>query len=421
MSVKLRLIIMNFLQYFIWGSWLISLGSYVGNTLHFDGVQIGSFFATMGIASLFMPALLGIVADRWIPAQKLLGICHILGAGFLLAASFQTEYAQLYALMLASVMLYMPTISLSNTVAYNALEKSNMDIVKDFPPIRVWGTVGFICAMWTVDFTGFKYSAAQLYVAATAALILGLYSFSLPKCDINKNQESKSLIDSLGLRAFSLFKNKNMAIFFIFSMLLGAALQITNSFGDLFLSSFAAIPEYAESFGVKHSVVLLSISQISETLFILAIPFFLKRFGIKTVMLISMLAWVLRFSLFGLGDPGNGVWMLILSMIVYGMAFDFFNISGSLYVEQSTSPNIRASAQGLFMIMTNGFGALFGSYAAGAVVNHYTQIEKFGDAAYRVGDWPSAWYVFAGYALVVAILFMIVFKHKHNPEATEKS
>lgn len=410
---------MNFLQYFIWGSWLISLGSYVGNTLHFDGVQIGSFFATMGIASLFMPALLGIVADKWIPAQKLLGICHLLGAGFLFAASFQTEYVPLYTLMLISVMLYMPTISLSNTVAYNALEKANLDIVKDFPPIRVWGTVGFICAMWTVDFTGFKYSEAQLYVAAIASLVLGLYSFSLPSCEINKSNESKSLAESLGLKAFALFKNKNMAIFFIFSMLLGAALQITNSFGDLFLSSFAAIPEYANSFGVKHSVVLLSISQISETLFILAIPFFLKRFGIKTVMLISMVAWVLRFSLFGLGDPGNGVWMLILSMIVYGMAFDFFNISGSLYVEQSTTPNIRASAQGLFMIMTNGFGALFGSYAAGAVVNHFTEIKQFGEVAYRVGNWPAAWFVFAGYALVVAVVFAIVFKHKHDKNAVE--
>ena len=421
MSIKLRLIIMSFLQYFIWWAWLISLGSYVGNTLHFDGVQIGSFFATMGIASLFMPALLGIVADRWIPAQKLLGICHILGAVFLTAASFQTEYMPLYSLMLASVMLYMPTISLSNTVAYNALEKANLDIVKDFPPIRVWGTVGFICAMWTVDFTGFKYSQAQLYVSAAAALALGFYAFTLPNCPVSRNSESKSLIDTLGLRAFSLFKKKKMAIFFIFSMLLGAALQITNSFGDLFLSSFAAIPEYADSFGVKHSVVLLSISQISETLFILAIPFFLKRFGIKKVMLISMVAWFFRFSLFGLGDPGDGIWMLVLSMIVYGMAFDFFNISGSLYVEQSTDPSIRASAQGLFMIMTNGFGALFGSYAAGAIVNHFTEMKQFGDSFFRVGDWPSAWYIFAGYALVIAVVFAIVFKHKDNERPTENT
>lgn len=409
MGIKLRLIIMSFLEYFIWGAWLISLGSYVGNTLHFDGVQIGSFFATMGIASLFMPALLGIVADRWVPAQILLGICHIFGAGFLIAASFQTEYISLYTMMLLSVMVYMPTISLSNTVAYSALEKGRLDIVKDYPPIRVWGTIGFICAMWTVDITGFKYSEMQFYVAAVAALSLGIYSFSLPKCSVSVGDSSKrSLVDSLGLRAFALFKQKKMALFFVFSMLLGGALQITNGFGDLFLSSFAAIPEYAESFGVKHSVILLSVSQMSETLFILAIPFFLKHFGIKKVMLISMLAWVLRFALFGFGNPGDGLWMLILSMIVYGMAFDFFNISGSLFVEKSTNSSIRASAQGVFMFMTNGVGAMLGSYAAGSVVKMLTVGETT--------DWVSAWLIFAGYALVVAIAFAFMFKYKHTPE-----
>lgn len=420
MNVKLRLIVMNFLQYFIWGAWLISLGSYVGNTLHFDGVQIGSFFATMGIASLFMPGLMGIVADKWIPAQKLLGICHILGAVFLLAAARQTEYAPLYTCVLLSVMFYMPTLALSNTVAYNALEQKGLDVVKDFPPIRVWGTIGFICAMWTVDFTGFKLSEAQLYLSAGAAVALGFYSFTLPKCDVNKTSGKASLVDSLGLRAFALFKQKKMAIFFIFSMLLGAALQITNSFGDLFLSSFAGDPQFADSFGVKHSVVLLSVSQMSETLFILAIPFFLRKYGIKNVMLMSMVAWVLRFALFGLGDPGPGLWMLVLSMIVYGMAFDFFNISGSLFVEQSTDKSIRASAQGVFMIMTNGIGAVAGSYGAGLVVNHFTEIKQFGESFFRVGEWPTVWFIFAGYALVVAIVFAIIFKYKHVPETAKK-
>ncbi|HRU63118.1 MAG TPA: nucleoside permease [Paludibacteraceae bacterium] len=409
MSLKFRLVILSFLQYFIWGSWLISLGSYLGNVLGFDGIQIGSIFGAMGIVSLFMPGLLGIVADRWIPAQKLLGICHLLGAIFLILASFQREYFPFYILMFLNVMFYMPTISLSNAVAYNALEEAHYDIVKDFPPIRVWGTIGFICAMWTVDLTGFKYSQVQLYVAATAALLLGIYSFTLPPCKINKTQEKKSLVDALGLRAFSLFKQKTMAIFFIFSMLLGASLQITNGFGDLFLRSFEKMPEYINSFGVKHSVILLSISQMSETLFILAIPFFLKKFGIKKVMLISMLAWVFRFGLFGLGNPGERLWMLILSMIVYGMAFDFFNISGSLFVEQSTDSSIRASAQGLFMIMTNGLGATMGSYLAGMVV------DKFVTHA-AVPSWSTAWFIFSGYALVVAILFAILFKYKYEPE-----
>lgn len=409
MSLKFRLIILSFLQYFIWGSWLISLGSYLGNELGFDGIQIGSIFGAMGIVSLFMPGLLGIVADRWIPAQKLLGICHLLGAIFLILASFQRDYFSFYILMFLNVMFYMPTISLSNAVAYNALEEAHYDIVKDFPPIRVWGTIGFICAMWTVDLTGFKYSQVQLYVAATAALLLGIYSFTLPPCKINKTQEKKSLVDALGLRAFSLFKQKTMAIFFIFSMLLGASLQITNGFGDLFLRSFEKMPEFINSFGVKHSVILLSISQMSETLFILAIPFFLKKFGIKKVMLISMLAWVFRFGLFGLGNPGERLWMLVLSMIVYGMAFDFFNISGSLFVEQSTDSSIRASAQGLFMIMTNGLGATMGSYLAGMVV------DKFVTHA-AVPSWSTAWFIFSGYALIVAILFAILFKYKYEPE-----
>lgn len=417
MSMKFRLIIMNFLQYFIWGAWLISFGSYVGNNLGFNGVQIGSFFATMGIASLFMPGLMGIIADRWIPAEKLLGLCHLVGAGLLIAASFQSEYAPLYTCMLLSVMFYMPTLALSNSVAYNALEKEGLDIVKDFPPIRVWGTIGFIAAMWVVDFSGFKYSEMQLILAAVAALSLGVYAFSLPKCDINKNIGT-SLIDSLGLRAFTLFKDKKMAIFFIFSMLLGAALQITNGFGDLFLSSFASIPEYAESFGVKHSVVLLSMSQVSEVVFILTIPFFLKRFGIKNVMLISMLAWVLRFGLFGAGNPGAGLWMLLLSNIVYGMAFDFFNISGSLYVEQNTGSGIRASAQGVFMIMTNGIGAIVGSYAAGYVVKHFTSVQEVAGTMVEVTNWPSTWFTFAAYMVVVAILFAFIFKYKHNPEVT---
>ncbi|MBE5034575.1 nucleoside permease [Gallalistipes aquisgranensis] len=403
MNIKHRLIIMNFLQYFIWGSWLISLGAYLGGTLRFTGLQIGSFFATMGIASLFMPAVMGIIADRWIPAQKLLGICHIVGAAFLVAAAPQHEYGPLYGLILCSVMFYMPTIALSNSVAYNALEMKGYDTVKTFPPIRVWGTVGFICAMIAVDLLGFDSSAGQLYVAAAAALVLGAYSFTLPPCAVDRTPRRQSWVDSLGLRAFALFKERKMAIFFIFSMMLGMSLQITNAYANDYLTNFFGNdPLYKGTFGVEHANILISLSQASETLCILLIPFFLRRFGIKNVMLISMLAWVLRFGLLGAGNPGGGVWMLILSMIVYGVAFDFFNISGSLYVEKETDPSIRSSAQGVFMIMTNGFGAFVGSYAAGAVV------DSFG--------WPDSWFVFAGYSLLVAVVFLLVFRYKHTPE-----
>ncbi len=405
-NIKFRLIVMNFLQYGVWGAWLISLGAYLGGGLHFTGVQIGSFFATMGIASLFMPALMGVVADRWIPAQRLLGILHLLSAACMTYAATQTEYMALYTAVLLGVIFYMPTISLSNTVAYNALNRNGLDTVKDFPPIRVWGTVGFICSMIAVDLLGLAKGSGQLYFSASLGLLLGLYSFSLPQCDVSKKQSTGNWVDALGLRAFALFKERRMAIFFIFSMFLGVSLQITNAFANDYLTNyFGGIEEYNGTFGVEHANILISLSQLSETLCILLIPFFLKRYGIKNVMLISMLAWVLRFALLGLGDPGTGVWMLILSMIVYGVAFDFFNISGSLYVEKETAPEIRASAQGVFMMMTNGFGATIGSYAAGKVVDMY--------------GWPNSWYIFAAYALVVAILFAIIFRYKHTPETAK--
>ena len=400
-SLKLRLILMNFLQYAIWGAWLISLGAYLGGQLKFEGFQIGSFFATMGIASLFMPAIMGIVADRWIPAQKLLGLCHILAAGFLVVAAPQIHYSSLYPLVLCSVMFYMPTIALSNSVAYNALTKRGLDTVKSFPPIRVWGTIGFIVSMISVDLLGFANSSSQLYVSAAIGFALGIYSFTLPNCEVSQGNAKKSWIDHLGLRAFALFKQKKMAIFFVFSMMLGMSLQITNAFANDYLTNFFGKNSiYKGTFGVEHANILISLSQASETLCILLIPFFLKKFGIKKVMLISMFAWVLRFALLGMGNPGDGVWMLVLSMIVYGVAFDFFNISGSLFVESETDSSIRSSAQGVFMIMTNGFGAFIGSYVAGWVVD--------------MAGWPTSWFVFAGYSLVVAIAFAFIFRYKYN-------
>jgi NHS family xanthosine MFS transporter len=397
---------MNFLQFFVWGAWLISLGGYMIVTLNFTGVEVGSIFSTMGIASLFMPAIMGIISDRFFNAEKVLGCCHIFGALLLLLASKITDYPTLYIIMLFNSMLYMPTIALANTVSYNALEKKGMNIVKSFPPIRVWGTVGFIVAMWIIDFLGWTKNANQLYVAGTAGLILGLYAFTMPKRPPLKIRDARTLSNSIGLDAFVLFRNKKMAVFFTFSMFLGAALQITNLFGGSFLDDFKTV--YPESFGVQHPNLLLSISQISETLFILTIPFFLQKFGIKKVMLFSIVAWVLRFGLFGIGNPGDGLYLLVLSMIIYGMAFDFFNISGSLFVERESDPAIRASAQGLFMIMTNGLGAFFGGILSGWVVDHFT--------VDGVRNWQSIWFSFAGYALLLAIIFPLIFKYKHVKE-----
>ena len=411
--MKLRLIILSFLQFAIWGAYLTSMGNYLGNAGL--GANIGLFYSIQGIVSIFMPALMGIVADRWIPAQKLLGICHGIAGAFMIAAGWYgltadiVQFSTLFTLYSISVAFYMPTWALSNSVAYNALYKEGLDAIKAFPPIRVFGTIGFICSMWAIDLLGFQSTAAQYVVSGGLGILLATYSFTLPECSTERDSGKKSLVEALGLNAFALFKEYRMAVFFIFSMLLGMILQITNGYANPFISSFGAYPEFADTFGVQHANMLISLSQISETICILLIPFFLKRFGIKNVMIIAMLAWTLRFAFFGMGNPGSGVWLFVLSMIVYGMAFDFFNISGSLFVNKEVNTNLRSSAQGLFMMMTNGFGSTIGVLLAQTVVNHYCHYNSMG---YLVGDWSSVWYIFAGFALVVAIAFTLIFKEK---------
>lgn len=409
MMLKIRLALMNFLEFAVWGAYLTSMGTYLVN--HDMAQHIGIFYAMQGIVSIFMPAIMGIVADRWIPAQRLLGFCHLIAGLFMGAMVYYANtaggdiaFGTLFTLYSISVAFYMPTLALSNSVAYNALTKAGLDTVKDFPAIRVFGTVGFICTMWLVDLMGLQANEFQFATSGVIGILLFLYTFSLPACPVSSSNEKQSISEALGLKAFALFKQKRMAIFFIFSMLLGVSLQITNGFANPFITSFGSIPEYADTFGVQHANMLISLSQMSETVCILLIPFFMKRFGIKNVMLIAMFAWVLRFGLFGAGNPGSGVWMFILSMIVYGVAFDFFNISGSLFVDKSTDSEIRSSAQGLFMLMTNGIGATIGTLGAQQVVNYYT-IDG-------VTEWQSCWYIFAAYALVVGIAFALIFRPK---------
>jgi NHS family xanthosine MFS transporter len=415
MSIKSRLTIVSFLQFFVWGAWLITIGTYCLNAKGWSFPEFGAIFSTLALASLFMPALTGIIADRWLNAEKLYGILHILYGLILLYVPKVDDPNTLYYVIFAAMICYMPTISLSNAIAYTILKRDGFDVIKVFPPIRVWGTVGFIVAMWVTNLSGSKDNANQFIIGAAMAILLGIFSFTLPKCPPLKSiSKDAGLIEQLGLKAFKLFANYKMALFFLFSMMLGAALQLTNMYGDSYLSGFGDMPEYKDSFVVKYSTIILSVSQMSETLFILTIPFFLKRFGIKTVMLFAMLAWVLRFGLFAYGDPSPiGTSLIIVSCIVYGMAFDFFNISGSLFVETSTSSDIRSSAQGLFMMMTNGIGAWLGSTVSGFV------IAKYFVAADGTRDWHNIWLCFASYALVIAILFAVLFKHKHDPEALQ--
>ena len=438
MNMKLRLIIMNFLQFAVWGAYLTSMGAFLANV----GLAqyIGLFYASQGFVSIFMPAVIGILADRWIPAQKMLGICHFLAAVFMAGAAYfgslpEVSFKAIYTCYLLSVAFYMPTLGLSNSVAYTSLHKVNLDPITAFPPIRIWGTIGFICTMLVSNFTGFQNTFAQWYLSAGLGLLLAVYSFTLPECPVAKAGEKKSLAEAMGLKAFALFKDKKMAIFFIFSILLGSCLQITNGYANPFIHSYNSLQGLAGSWGASNANALISLSQVSETFCILLIPFFLKRFGIKKVMLISMFAWVLRFGLFGLGNPVSfgGITLLVLSMIVYGVAFDFFNVSGSLFVEKETDESIRSSAQGLFILMTNGVGATIGMLGAQKVIDRFVNaptnafIEANGPLAQGAlypaevsqaiaSGWANSWFVFAAYALVIAIAFAFIFKYKHNPQ-----
>ena len=415
--LKIRLSLLNFLEFAVWGAYLTSLGNFLFNVGL--GSNIGWFYAVQGIVSLFMPSLIGILADKYIQAQKMLSICHFIAAIFMASAAFYCtqvetiEFAWLFSLYSISVAFFMPTIGLNNSVAFNALSKAGMDTVKDFPPIRIFGTIGFICAMLFVNFVGpedakFQSTYMQLFVSAGLSVIMAFYALTMPKCPVSTTPQSGNWIDKMGLRAFLLFKQKKMAVFFIFSMLLGVSLQITNGYANPYISFFKDLPEFADAWAAQNANALISISQISETLCILLIPFCLKKFGIKGVMLMSMFAWVFRFGLFGIGDPAGSLWMFVLSCIVYGIAFDFFNVSGGLYVDQETPAEYRSSAQGLFMIMTNGFGATIGTLAAMAIVNHNVSPDAL--PAAQLEGWRNSWLIFAAYALVVAVAFWIIFK-----------
>ena len=424
-SLTLRLILLNFLEFAVWGAYLTSLGRYLGGIGL--GPQIKWFFAMQGIVSIFMPTFMGILADRHIQAQKVFSLCHLLAGGFMIAAALYCrnagsaiEFGPLFTLYSFSVAFFMPTIALGNSVAYNALDKADLDPVKAYPPIRVFGTIGFIvsmlCTNWLkFDGVAMQDSYTQLLSSGVLSIVLCAYALTMPACETKEQMTGSSFVESFGLNAFTLFKQRQFAIFFIFSMLLGAALQITNGYANMFLGHFGHNPAFADTFAVKNSNALLAISQASETLCILLIPFCMKKFGIKKVMLIAMFAWVLRFGFFGLGSPDMpGVILFILSCIVYGVAFDFFNISGSLYVEENVGADIRSSAQGLFMLMTYGLGASIGTLCAGAVMDKVVfsaPLENLSAA------WSNAWYIFAAYSLVVAILFMILFKDPQKQNA----
>ena len=428
-SIKLRLILLNFIEFAVWGAYLTSMGTYLAKAGL--GSHIGWFYSVQGIVCIFMPALMGIVADRWMEGQRVLSLCHVLAGTFMIAASaygYQAgsavQFGMLFTLYTLSLAFFMPTIALGFSVAYSALEKAGLDTVKAFPPIRVWGTVGFIVTMWIVDLCGLQSTPGQWMVSGCLSLVMAAYSLTMPRMRIEKGgNRKKTLAEALGLHAFRLFLNPRMAMFLTFAMLTGFCLQISNGYVNPFITSFGSMEAYQSTFGVRHANILISLSQVSETLCFLLIPFFLSRFGIKKVVLIALLGWVLRFGFLALGNPGSGVWLFLLSMIVYGVAFDFFNISGSLFINKETDDSIRSSAQGLFMMMANGLGSFVGMLVAQSVVNHYV-FTPHGVGTSSAGEvvmgWKICWFIFAGYTLAVAILFALLFKGEPLPKCSTR-
>lgn len=403
MNLKWRLAVMQFLQFYIWGAWLTTIGTYWLKTNNWSGTSFGAMFSTIGLASLFMPGIAGVIVDRFVNAERLLAVFHLCGAAILCYIPTVHEPDTLYWVMFLNNCFYMPTIALSITVSYSAMAAQKCDIIKEYPFVRVFGTLGFIAALWTVA-GRLEATSGQFYLAAFASVVLGLYSFSLPACPPAQQGAGRSWVERMGLSGFRLLKDYNLALFFMFAMLLGAALQLTNAYGNAFLHDFSQNEAFKDTFAVRYPAFILSVSQISEVLFILAIPYFMQRFGIKKVMFMSMVAWVLRFALFAFGDPAGGLWLILLSCVIYGMAFDFFNISGSMFVETQVEPGMRASGQGLFMMMSNGLGAILGSRISGVLIDRYF---TFDGTLY----WYGIWLTFAAYAALVAVLFLLLFKN----------
>lgn len=404
-----RLSLLSFLEFAIWGAYLTSMGIYLFKVGMSD--KVGWFFSIQGVVSIFMPAIMGVIADKWVSAQKLLSFCHLMAAIFMATTGYvgmkggtDVSFLDIFVPYALSVTFFMPTIALSNSVSYTVLGREGKNVERIFPHIRVFGTIGFIVSMWSIDLLGFKDSYNQFFVAAAWGVAMSLYSLTMPACPPNKDAKERKLSTMMGADAFKYLKDRNIALFFLFAVLLGCALQISNGYAGAYLNSFAADAQYAGTFAVKYPIIMTSLSQISETMCLMLIPFFLTRYGIKSVMMTAMIAWALRFYFLAAGNPGDRVWMFTLSMLVYGIAFDFFNISGSLYINSRMDKSVRSSGQGLFMLATNGIGASVGMIVAQKVV----------DYSLAHGGWREAWYIFALYAVVIAVLFSLFFKEKKN-------
>ena len=384
---------MMFLEFFIWGGWFVTMGTFLSQSFNATGLQLANAYETQSIGAIIAPFIIGLIADRYFSAQKILGFLHLIGAFLLYMAGSSNEFSSFYPFVLFYMILYMPTLALVNSVAFRQMS----DPSKEFPPIRVFGTIGWIIAGLVIGFLGWESEnllAYTFYLTASASAILGVFSFTLPSTPPTADKGDYSIKKILGLDALSLLKDKNYLIFFISSILICIPLAFYYQHANQFLNEL----------GMSRAAAVMSLGQISEALFILLLPIFLKRYGIKITLIIGMLAWAIRYILFAYGDVGEKSWMLILGVILHGICYDFFFVSGQIYTDNKAGEQFKSSAQGLITLATYGLGMLIGFRSAGYITDQYVVGEGH--------DWTQIWMIPSGFAILVLIFFVLTFKNE---------